>query len=176
MSSEYWYIARINPVPWTSPSVSIGRKNGKPYPLVYSAAELKTYKSGLKEELENNYPDIPLIEDEIGIEFFFYRRLDTLDRGKRRSGHGQEADATNLQKSTEDALQGLLFKNDRQVISAHSWIMEQGIEVDPLVVIHLIWHPDRPDLPDYVSERINNTPTLPGVDSNTIDINVEEIF
>lgn len=177
MAHDYWYVARINPVPWTAPSVSIGRKGGKPYPLVYSSTELKTFKSGLAEEIKDNYPDAPMIEDEIGLEFFFYRRLDSLDRGKsRRRARAHEADATNMQKSAEDALQGVLFKNDSQVISAHSWVMEQGEDVNPLVVIHLTWHPERPTLPDHVLSKIDDDPVLPGMGGNTIDIEIEEIF
>lgn len=173
MSKSFWYVLPgINPVPWTSPEVSIGKKNGKMFPMVYASAELKTYKESVKEEMEDRYPDVEAIEDEVGLKLYFWRRLDEMKSNRRRKGH--VADATNLQKATEDALQGILFKNDQQVIHAESWVMAQHDEVDPLIVIELVWHPDRPTLPDEVQAVVDEHPTLEL--ENEHDVPVEDFI
>lgn len=144
MSKVYWYVIRgVNPIPWTSPTVTVGRRKGQYKPQVYSSAELKNYKAALAEEFERAYPDAPLIEDEIGVTFFFWRHIDVGTTGSNRT-RSNEADATNLQKSTEDALQGVLFKNDRQVVHGASWIMGQSEETEPMIVVRVEWHPKRP--------------------------------
>ena len=50
---------------------------------------------------------------------------------------GNYADSTNLQKSTEDALQGLLYGNDRETRYVSSEIVDQGPDVHPCIVVHL---------------------------------------
>lgn len=130
-----WF-STLNPEPWTSPSVSVGRKNGKPFPRVYKNAKLRNYQEAVKEELEAALQlERPVVEP-IALRFLFSR--DTTG--------GQPVDATNLQKSLEDALQGILFKNDSQVIQVSSSIVNQGrgvlswigvemdTEVDPALV------------------------------------------
>jgi len=173
MPKTFWYVLPgINPVPWTAPSVSIGRKNGKPFPMVYASSELKNYKTALAEALREQ-PLGDLIEDEIALRFFFWRRLDPMEGNKRRKGH--VADATNLQKAAEDALQGVLFKNDQQVIHAESWVMAQHDAVDPLVVVELTWHPERPELPDWVQSKVDAHPTFEDSD-NEHDVPVEDFI
>jgi Holliday junction resolvase RusA-like endonuclease len=175
MSRSFWYvIPGINPVPWTSPEVSIGRKGGKVFPQVYASAELKNYKTALAEEVQEKYPDVDVIEDEIALRFFFWRRLDEMRGNRRRKGH--VADATNLQKAAEDALQGVLFKNDQQVVHAESWVMAQHDAVEPLVVVELTWHPERPELPDHVQSTIDSHPVFDFDTDNEHDVPVEDYF
>lgn len=146
--SKYWYVIRgVNPIPWTAPEVSVGRKKGGGfYPQVYSSAELKNYQEAIKEEILGNYPDAPIIEDEIGLTFYFWRQIAVGLTGSGKRSRTHDADATNLQKSTEDALQGVLFKNDRQVVHAESWIMAQTDATEPLIVVGIDWHPKRPSV------------------------------
>lgn len=178
MSKSFWYvIPGINPTPWTSPTVSVGRKNGKPYPQVYSSAELKNYKTAIADEVRERYPDAEVIEDEIALRLFFWRRVELLDRGGGKARRrGNVADATNMQKATEDALQGVLFKNDRQVVHAESWVMAQHDAVEPLVVVEVVWHPERPELPEHVSAVVADHPTLAGTDPNEHDVPVEDFI
>ena len=155
---EYWFVLHVNPTPWTAPTVSIGRKKGKPFPMVYSSEELKNYKAAIEDEIEkalrDNHPDFVPIEDEIALHFFFYRKVEKLHRGKS-TRRGNYADATNLQKATEDGLQGTLFVNDSQVVDVRSTIAEQSTEVEnPCVVVRMIWHPERPKVPDELLEDI----------------------
>lgn len=180
MPESSWYvIPGVNPIPWTSPSVAIGRgKGGKPYPIVHSAAELKNYKEAIAETVRERYPDAPLIEDEVALTFFFYRQLPVLEKGTRRKSRSHVADATNMQKSTEDALQGVLFANDRQVVHAESWIMSQTDDTEPLVIVNVVWHPSRPELPDAVLAEVGDHPRLSddGDDPNAHDVPVEDWF
>jgi Holliday junction resolvase RusA-like endonuclease len=171
---DYWFvIPGINPVPWTSPTVAVGKKNGKAYPQVYSSAELKGYKEAIKEHFQEKYPDFEPIEDEVALRFFLYRRLDSLERGTKRKSRGSVADATNMQKATEDALQGLLFVNDIQVVHAETWVMAQHADVEPCIVVNLIWHPERPELPDNVQAVVDNHPDLFDTD-NVHDVTPED--
>jgi Holliday junction resolvase RusA-like endonuclease len=174
MSQSFWFVLPgINPVPWTSPDVAIAkRKDGRPYPVVHSAAALKTYKQAVTETLTERYPDFEMIEDEVALRLFFWRRLDEMKGNRRRKGH--VADATNLQKSTEDALQGFLFKNDVQVVHAESWVMAQHDAVDPLIVIELVWHPERPVLPSEVTKEVVLAETVTPSDANEHDVPVED--
>ena len=71
------------------------------------------------------------VETELALQFYFWRELDT--------PQSKKADATNLQKSTEDALHELLFVNDRQVQDVRSIICEQDVGVEPTIVIR--WGP-----------------------------------
>lgn len=181
MPEEFWYVLPgLNPIPWTSPSVAIGRgKGGKPYPIVHSAAELKNYKEAVADALRSHYPDAPLIEDEVAVTFYFWRRLDSLDKGKgKRKSRTKEADATNMQKSTEDALQGILFKNDNQVVHAESWIMGQADDVEPMVAIRVVWHPTRPlvhTLHEDVTRAVNQASERNEPD-NEHDVPVEDFI
>ena len=130
-----WFLLEVNPVPWTAPSVSTGRKNGKVQPRVYKNAELRTYQQAVKEDFQYRYPDVEPIKGPIDLDFFFWRQLPdylSVDNVRVRK---HQADVTNMQKALEDALQGLLFANDREVRTIHSSIVEQDFETEPKVLI-----------------------------------------
>lgn len=121
-----WIIPQINPEPWTSPEVSIGRKGGKLAPQVFKREQLRQYQEAVADYIERTYGPAPT-EDELVLQFWFWRELDT-PRSKK-------SDATNLQKATEDALHGLLFANDRQVQDVRSIIVAQDVGVEPTIII-----------------------------------------
>lgn len=175
MKSFWFVLPGINPVPWTSPELAIAKKDGKPYPVAYAAEPMKDYKRAIADAMRRRYPDIDPIEDEVGLRLFFYRRIEELKRHGSRSSRSNFADATNLQKSTEDALQGVLFVNDSQVVNATSWVMAQHDGVEPCVIINLIWHPEYPALPDHVQAVIDAHPVLNKFD-NTHRASAEEFF
>jgi len=123
----------INPEPWTAPNVSVGRRGGKPFPMVYKNEALRAYQQAVKELVSE--PINGKYEGRIDLRFYFWRQLPdytTDDEVRARKHH---ADATNLQKALEDALQGSLFANDRDVAHVESWIMEQGRDVEPMIAI-----------------------------------------
>lgn len=135
MSSTF-VIHGLNPEPWTAPQVSIGRNKGKPFPRFYASAAMKAYKEAVKEEVEALLPlnweplDVP-----ISLRFLFWRHLVPYETHQARTARKHEADATNLQKALEDALQGVLFTNDRNVHSVQSVIMDQGHDSTPLIMV-----------------------------------------
>ena len=136
MNGPMAFALDLNPEPWTAPSISVGRKGGKPFPMVYKNEALRSYQQAVKEMLSghahNGHHEGPL-----DLRFFFWRQLPdytTDDEVRARKHH---ADATNLQKALEDALQGVLFKNDRDVRHIETWVMAQGKDVAPLIVIQM---------------------------------------
>lgn len=141
MEPQVISIAGINPTPWKAPEVGIGRKGGKAFPTVYKSAELVMYQESVRDELQTLHEKSPLPYydgDDIEITFYLWRRIDSYVNeatGRRVTKH--KADATNLQKSLEDACQGILFKNDNQVQSITTHIIRQDKEVEPYIQIRI---------------------------------------
>ncbi len=122
------HILWLNPEPWAIGTVT-PRKGGA---RIAPNANLVAYQSAVKEELE----DVHMLPEEYrNIKFYFWRqqaRYVSMD-DKIRSRN--QADATNMQKALEDALQGILFENDREVRKISSEIVEQGYDVEPKILI-----------------------------------------
>lgn len=124
-----WFAIFVNPEPWAIGDLAVGKKNGKFYPYIGPNHQLVAYKQAVIEELQDQgVSQVPY--ESYHLKFFFWRRLDTY-----RGGRKHLADATNLQKATEDALQGTLIGNDRDVRSIYSEIVSQGPDVKPCVII-----------------------------------------
>lgn len=129
---KFYLVEGINPVPWTAPSFSV--RGGKP--TAYKSEELRAYQEAFAEEFKAQNPEAPYIEDTpMELAFCFWRRLDSYELGDGQKSSDHRADATNLQKSTEDALQGVLFKNDRDVQAVSSKIIAQGPSIEPAVLV-----------------------------------------
>lgn len=138
-----WYVLEVNPEQWAIGDVSVGRKNGKLYPSVGRNAELYNYQQAVKEILDGSQM---LPEGKYRLEFFFWRQQSVYTGAKKKVKKNQ-VDATNLQKALEDALQGVLFGNDRDVVDIHSVIVEQGPDVRPLIVLGV----------EYLGTRMSDT-------------------
>jgi len=104
------YVVRdLNPEPWAAASFARVR-GGKT--VAFKDAKSKAYQMALKDCL----PDAKMTTKAVHLRFAFWRN----------TADGKPADVTNLQKSTEDALQGVLLKNDSQVSAVSSCIVEQS--------------------------------------------------
>lgn len=125
-----WFVLPINPDPWAVGPVGVGKRGGKYYPYIGRNNQLHSYQQAIKEELEDVPPLTPGLYD---LRFWFWRRLDSHASGKKHI-----ADVTNLQKATEDALQGVLFDNDRDVRKVTSQIVEQSEDAKPMIVIRAL--------------------------------------
>jgi Holliday junction resolvase RusA-like endonuclease len=138
MRAGEWTVAGINPEPWTSPEVSIGRRGGKMVPIVYKRERVRAFQEALHDYIRDECEKPELLSGELELSLYFWRQLE--------APNSKRVDATNLQKSTEDALHGLLFDNDSQVRRVHSTIVEQSVGIHPLIVI--VWQPwqDQPDI------------------------------
>lgn len=130
----------INPVPWKAPYNS-GRKGH-----MYQDAALRDYKEALRETVEEMLPPdwIPYQKGPLIASFFFWRQIEEWE-GPRKRVRNQDADLTNLIKSTEDALQTYnyrgnfargVYKNDRLVqYHGMSGIRAQAPDVEPAIYV-----------------------------------------
>lgn len=126
-----WYHLGINPEPWAIGALGVGKRNGRMVPTVAPNHQMVAYKEAVAEELDGVEPLPP---GTYSLTFYFWRLVENFetDNGRKFKNF---ADATNLQKATEDALQGVLFDNDRNVRDVRSVIVDQGYDIKPAVVI-----------------------------------------
>lgn len=128
-----WYVLSVNPVPWAVGEVGIAanRPGGR---RIYMRPnlDLKTYQEAVREEIAEW--ETTCWAAELHVVFVFQRALDDIVRGKNKS-RAHQADTTNMQKATEDALQGILFSNDNQNRVVTSIIKQQDELAEPCVAI-----------------------------------------
>lgn len=166
-SEKTWYLIEgINPEPWRASEGSLGRKNGKVFIQFHKPGTVRDYQEALKETFLAEYPDASITESVISLELIFWRQMTNV------------ADATNLQKSTEDALQGVLFKNDQQVKFVSSYIAEQLPDTDPAILIGISGFPVEYHLSSQrllqSYERVSSV--LPVSFDGRIDFDIEDVF
>lgn len=135
MVEQWLLIEAINPEPWEAPEGAIGRKGGKPFVMMFKPEGVKAYQEAIREELEAR--ELTPTDQPCRLDLWFWRNTGSWSDGGSRKGRGNIADATNLQKATEDALQGILFINDRQVTQIISDIVDQGPDVEPQILLRL---------------------------------------
>ncbi len=132
----------INPEPWTAPLLAKKIVGRKMVPIAYPKAELKIYKEAISETVTAALQEagVPLPVFPKGtlliVEFFFWRQLEqyrSLESGRLVTP--KQPDTTNMTKSTEDALQKVLYHNDvhNRVTSGH--LVECGAEVEPRILV-----------------------------------------
>lgn len=123
-----YYVLHINPEPWAVGSVSRGAKGARISPN----PNLVAFQNAVREALDGAKK---LGFTRIKITFYLWRQMakyiDAADRVRQRN----QADATNMQKGLEDALQGILMDNDRDVEDIRTVIVEQGPFVEPCIII-----------------------------------------
>jgi len=137
LNKEEWFLIEgVNPEPWTASEGTIGRKGGKLFVMFHKQMQLRVYQEAIFETFKERYPDvIPSSADKkIALEFYFWRELPVYE-GTRGNVRKHQADVTNLQKALEDALQGVLFSNDRDVQVIKSYIVEQEFTTVPKILI-----------------------------------------
>jgi len=133
MHKGWYWITGINPEPWT-PGTAFRYGGGRGAGIA-KQGKLRAYQEAVGEEFAYQNPHyVPMI-GELSLTFYFWRS----------TAHGNVADATNLLKSTEDALQQILYVNDRQNRHVASTIMEQSPETAPHILITIgAW--ERPEI------------------------------
>jgi len=97
------------------------------FPIMGQNQQLAAYQEAIREEMEGAYRE-PLTGRQ-AVRFYFWRNQASYVTVSGRKHTKHEADATNMQKALEDALQGVLFDNDRDTWDIRSVIVEQGPEV-----------------------------------------------
>jgi Holliday junction resolvase RusA-like endonuclease len=117
----YW-ITGINPEPW---AIGSPYRRGSKGLGISPNGKLKAYQDALREELPLQNAHYRMHMGDLKVTFYFWRS----------SAHGNVADATNLQKGTEDGLQKMLYANDRSNLDVRGVIMEQTPETNPHILI-----------------------------------------
>lgn len=147
-----WYVLNLNPVPWTPGEVAYaGKEGGGRRTFMRPSKDLKTYQRAIADEM-SKWVTIELPTD-VDVLFVYVRSLDEIIRGGARNARVHQADATNMQKATEDALQGILFGNDNQNRVVKSVVYEQAPDLEPYVAIGIKMVSDddvRSQIPDLI--------------------------
>ena len=112
MEIQWFEIEGIDPIQWQVGVASAGRRGGRVVAnRIPKPPELEAYQNAIAEYMDEEYPDqvrenMRQYPNGIRLEFWF----EITDDGRK------DRDATNLQKALEDALQGILYRNDREVV------------------------------------------------------------
>lgn len=154
MGKQETFLIPINPEPWAIGPLSISRSGGKPHPFVGPNQQLVNYQNAVREYLTAGLENAPEPTDrECELRFFFWRRLDQYISPREMKHARHIADATNLQKGLEDALQKVLFVNDRQVRRVTSEVVEQSQYTLPGIIIIM----KTPYQPSFIPELDRST-------------------
>lgn len=127
----------LNPEPWAMGTVSVITAGRKPFPKISPNKTLKAYQDALQAELEQGEGRI-LPGPYYSIRYSFSRQLIHYKTRQGGTSSRNWADVTNMQKGTEDALQGVYMPNDRAVIQNLSRLVgPQRQSTLPYVVIEI---------------------------------------
>lgn len=131
------FIKDLNPEPWTPGTASLGFKGKQRYPVISKDQRLRDYQEGVKENIKEAYPTLEMFPEGVELHLIckFWRQLEHYTSGRGREAARKVADATNLTKAVEDALQTILYKNDNQVKHSEGEIIMEGPDVAPRIMI-----------------------------------------
>jgi hypothetical protein len=171
VTGQFLTIRGVNPEPWGVGTASAGRRDGTIKSSLSPNAKLQSYQNALREEVAFMVVNYTLqsFKGRLQLRFWFWRQVETGHGGvNRKIMTGNYADATNLQKSTEDALQGLMYDNDRETRFVSSEIMEQGPDVVPCIVIHIMpWFGPSVDVLTHAAEQQREFEAPKSADTDT---------
>lgn len=173
--SGYWYYLKLNPEPWAVGDIGVGRKGGKHFARMSPNANLVAFQEAVRETLE----DVSKLPDgHYKLTFYIWRQQVQYLNSRNRRVNRNVADATNMQKALEDALQGCIFDNDRLVRDIRTVVVDQGKNVDPGIVIHAemapVFNPD--EIPDHVWNLIDESNKVVPMQHNLQYEQAEDLF
>lgn len=146
----YLYIP-VNPEPWAIGPVGVARRDKKMTAYVGRNQQLAAFKEAVAEAVREKWGGLPPIEGTVELQLWFYRQRADYKTPAARVHRKHEADATNMQKATEDALQGIIFGNDRDVKRVRSVVIEQEPNtVGGIIIAFRALH----DIRAYEEERL----------------------
>lgn len=163
--NERWYALQVNPEPWAVGPLDLIRRGGRLAPTMGRNQQLHMYQQAIAGELATKYgalPGAPLAPC-YELDFWFWRNTE----------RANNADATNMQKATEDALQGILIANDRDVVRVQSHVAAQGPAVAGALAFRIRWGVARSsrdavsDMPDEILRQVSELPVAPQVSDNS---------
>lgn len=132
MTEFKWFVLDLNPEPWAVGPITTGRKGGRIFANMGRNQGLHAYQQAIKELIGDGHD---LIIGPVELKFYFWRNRADYTTPQARTARKNEADATNMQKAAEDALQGVLFKNDKDTNHVTSKIIAQGTDVHGKILI-----------------------------------------
>lgn len=130
-----YHLTGVNPHPWVAPNSSTGRRDGKIYTKHFTSESLKTFQNAVREELPLQNGHVELLPKDMSLKVTFYvcRELDVPEDHKRHAAHW--ADSTNCQKALEDALQGIIYHNDKLNRDVRFVMVEQSNTTEGHIII-----------------------------------------
>lgn len=137
MQGEQWFVLDVNPDPWEVGPMNVVRKGGVFRPFVGRSQKLDDYKKAVREAIMKGDQPYSFMTGKLSLTCWFWRNRAEYENPQARRYRSHDADATNLLKSTEDALQGLLYDNDKDNVHVQGYIVAQGPNVQPAVIICL---------------------------------------
>jgi Holliday junction resolvase RusA-like endonuclease len=142
INARWQFILPINPEPWAIGPVGVTNRGGKMRGFVGKNLQLDNFQNAVRDMLKQQMDGMegrelfPMAVP-CQIKFWFWRRLDSYEGVTGRKSSRNWADATNMQKALEDAIQGVLTGNDKHNHVIASEIVHQAEEVLPGIVIDL---------------------------------------
>lgn len=130
-----WYYLRLNPEPWAVGPLDIGRREGKIFATMGRNQQLAAYQDAVRDELRSQEPE--MLTGKIVLRAWFWRNRADYTTPSQIKHRKHEADGTNLMKALEDACQGILFENDRDVVHGDWYLVDQGPHVEGKVLLQV---------------------------------------
>lgn len=131
----------FNPTPWAIGPLGLGRnkQTGKMIPVIGPNTSLVAYQEAVRSELIRQGAE--MLPPDYSIRFRFSRQLEKyVSNATGRNVTRNRADATNLQKATEDAMQGIMLNDDENVVCIQSrFASKQSNDTDPWVLIECMY-------------------------------------
>ena len=133
MTRHAVHCLHLNPEPWAIGNAFVVK--GGRRAAVAPDKTLKAYQEAVRAELLAQ--GAQMVDGPYVLSFWFWREnVSYTDAGgKKRSRNSP--DLSNMVKATEDAIQGILIDNDRDVVHIRSFMVERGKDVEPKVVIEV---------------------------------------
>lgn len=125
----------LNPEPWSAPELGTKRVGNKVVPTATKKAVQRSYQEAIESFKERIRLQPFPRGTAVRVTFYLARQLEKMKLAGGGSRTRQWADATNMQKALEDALQKILYENDNQVRSVRTIILEEDAGTEPLIVI-----------------------------------------
>lgn len=133
MTRHAVHCLHLNPEPWAIGTAFVVK--GGRHAAVAPDKTLKAYQEAVRAELLAQ--GAQMVEGPYILSFWFWREnvSYTDAAGKKRSRNSP--DLSNMVKATEDAIQGILIDNDRDVVHIRPYLVARGKDVNPRVVIEV---------------------------------------
>lgn len=133
MTRHAVHCLHLNPEPWTVGNAFVVK--GGRVARIAPDKTLKAYQEAVRSELVAQ--GAQMVDGPYMLTFWFWRENVTYVDAAGKKQSRNSPDLSNMVKATEDAIQGILIDNDRDVVHIRSYLVERGKDVDPRVVIEV---------------------------------------